>query len=389
MRLFFLAANKSLMVRRTIEILALIAFVMITSLLILNYATPASPAEPFPDKEALTEARHYLKLDDETVQCQICPRKCVIEEGQRGTCRNRKNIEGKLYSLVYARPCALNIDPVEKLPLFHVCPGGMRLNLATASCNLKCRNCQNWYLSQRAPEEVESQSLSPEQVVGLALGSDLKLISFTYTEPTVGYEYMYDIAKLAEERGIMTLLNTNGFINPKPLRELLQYVDAVNIDIKGFSEEFYATNCSGELEPVLRSAMIVKEELKHLEIVNLIIPTLNDDISQIREMCLWIKENLGEDVPLHFTRFFPAYKLTKLPPTPIDTLEKARETAIGVGLKYVYIGNVPGHKADNTYCPGCGEKLIGRLGLTLTENNVKGGKCIFCGLKIPGIWNQK
>jgi len=238
-----------------------------------------------------------------------------------------------------------------------------------------------------APEEVESQSLAPESVVQIAVENEVKFISFTYTEPTVFYEYMYDIAQLAEEHGIMTLLNTNGFINPKPLRELLKYIDAVNIDIKGFSEEFYATNCSAELEPVLNSAKVVKEKSKHLEIVNLLIPTLNDDLNQIRQMCLWIKENLGDDVPLHFTRFFPAYRLTKLPPTPIETLEKAREAAIGVGLKYVYIGNVPGHDANNTYCPECGKKLIGRRGLAVLEDNVKDGKCIFCGYEISGIWD--
>jgi len=198
---------------------------------------------------------------------------------------------------------------------------------------------------------VESFDLSPEEVVKQALVNKVNFISFTYTEPTIFYEYMFDISKLAKSAGLKTLLNTNGFINPEPLKELLPYLDAVNIDLKGFTPEFYVENCSGELEPVLRSLELVKEEGVHLEIVNLVIPTLNDDMEKVKEMCLWIKENLGTDVPLHFSRFFPAYRLIKLSPTPVETLEQARSIALEVGLKHVYIGNVPGHSANNTFCP--------------------------------------
>ena len=197
---------------------------------------------------------------------------------------------------------------------------------------------------------------------------------------------MFDISKLARSAGLKTLLNTNGFINPEPLKELLQYLDAVNIDLKGFTPEFYQENCSGELEPVLDSLKLVKEEGVHLEIVNLVIPTLNDDMEKVKEMCLWIKENLGTEVPLHFTRFFPAYRLTKLSPTPVESLEQARSIALGVGLQYVYIGNVPGHPANNTFCPRCGERLISRIGLSVTENNLQQGRCPFCGHQISGIW---
>jgi len=364
------------------ELLALIAFIAVGGTVILSHPLPPGSAS----EETLTEARYYTKLDNKQVQCRLCPRQCLIGDGRRGTCGIRENRNGKLYTLSYGKACALNIGPIEKLPLYHVQPGSLRLNLATAGCNLSCRNCQNWQLSQRTPEEVKSLDLSPEEVVNNALADRVSFISFTYTEPTIFYEYMFDISKLAKSAGYKTLLNTNGFINPEPLKALLQYIDAVNIDLKGFTPEFYQENCSGELEPVLGSLKLVKEEGVHLEIVNLVIPSLNDDMEKVKEMCLWIKENLGTDVPLHFSRFFPAYRLTKLSPTPVETLEEARRIALEMGLKYVYIGNVSGHPANNTFCPRCGEKLVGRIGLAVTENNLQQGRCPFCGYQIPGIW---
>ena len=368
--------------RLGIELLALIAFIVVGGTVILSRTlSPGSSSE-----ETLTEARYYDKLNDKQVQCQLCPRQCIISEGRRGTCRIRENREGKLYTLSYGKVCALNIDPIEKLPLYHVQPGSPRLNLATAGCNLSCRNCQNWQLSQRTPEEVESSYLSPEEVVNKALAEGVSFISFTYTEPTIFYEYMFDICQLAKSAGLKTLLNTNGFINPKPLEELLQYLDAVNIDLKGFTPEFYVENCSAELEPVLRSLKLVREEGVHLEIVNLMIPTLNDDMEKIKEMCLWIKENLGTDVPLHFTRFFPAYKLVRLSPTPVETLEQARDIALEVGLEYVYIGNVPGHVANSTFCPQCGRTLIERIHFSIISNRIEEGRCPFCSCQILGIW---
>ena len=334
----------------------------------------------------LKEAMFYEKLSGNRVQCQICPRWCVIPEGERGFCRNRENQGGTLYSLVYGKPCTVNMTVPEKGPLYHFIPGHKRLALATVSCNLRCKYCQNWQISQMSVEEVSHYDLSPEEAVDLALREGAKSVSFTYTEPTAFYEYMYDIAKLAKERGLRTSIISNGFINPDPLRELLKVLDAVKIDLKGFSEEFYAEVSSACLEPVLTSLKTVKEAGVHLEIVNLVVPTLNDDPETIRAMCQWIVENLGEDVPLHFNRFFPNYRLTNLPPTPIVTLEMARQIALDVGLKYVYIGNVPGHEADNTYCPKCGKRLIRRAYLAILENNVVGGRCKFCGERIPGIW---
>ncbi len=334
----------------------------------------------------LKEAMFYEKLSGNRVQCQICPRRCIIPEGERGFCRNRENRGGTLYSLVYGKPCTVNMTVPEKGPLYHFIPGHRRLALATVSCNLRCKYCQNWQISQRSVEEVSHYDLSPEEIVELALKNKAKSVSFTYTEPTAFYEYVYDISRLARERGLKTSIISNGFINPEPLRELLKVLDAVKIDLKGFSEEFYAEVSSARLEPVLTSLKIVKEEGVHLEIVNLVLPTLNDDPEMIRAMCQWIKDNLGEDVPLHFTRFFPNYRLTNLPPTPVETLEMAREIALDVGLQYVYIGNVPGHEANNTYCPKCGKLLIRRAYMAILENNIVNGRCKFCGHKIPGIW---
>lgn len=372
--------------RRVIEIVAIILFVVIGVTIILQTTAP-SPPQGVPPKEKLTEARYYQKLGDGMVQCQLCFRKCTIQEGARGVCENRINIGGTLYSLVYANPCAIQIDPVEKEPLFHLLPGDTTLCFGTASCNQKCLFCHNWHMSQRTVEETDNVPLSPEEAVTMAAEVGCNSISFTYNEPTVFYEYMYDIAKLAKEMGLVTYFHSNGTINPEPLRALLPYMDAACIDLKAFTEEFYLNVSSSELEPVLRTLKIIKEEGVWLEVVNLLIPTLNDDMDKLREMCIWIRDNLGEDTPLHFSRFFPAYKLLKLPPTPLETLDKAREIAQEVGLKYVYIGNAPGHIANSTFCPQCGELIIKRVGFIVQQYLLKEGRCAYCGYPIPGIWD--
>jgi len=336
---------------------------------------------------SLKEAMFYIKLENNKVQCKLCPRECVIALGKRGFCRVRENQNGKLYSLVYGMPCSVDIGPIEKAPLYHFYPGHKRLCLATVSCNLRCKYCHNWHISQIAPEELkQTYQLSPQEVINLAKKYGLGSISFTYTEPTVFYEYIYDISKLAKEQGIKTSIVSNGFINPEPLKKLIKVLDAVKIDLKGFSEKFYQQICSAELKPVLRTLEILKQENKYFEIVNLIIPTLNDSEDEIREMCRWIKEKLGDEVPIHFTRFSPAYKLIHLPPTPIKKLEKAHEVAKEVGLKYVYIGNVPGHKYNSTYCPKCKKLLIERCHFEVRKNEVVKGKCKYCGKEIVGIW---
>jgi pyruvate formate lyase activating enzyme len=339
-----------------------------------------------PQFNNLKEAYYYQELGDSEVQCLLCPRECILAEGERGICGVRQNIKGKLYTLVYGRPVAVHVDPIEKKPISHMLPGSKSFSIATAGCNLGCRFCQNWQISQVLPEEIRSYDLPPEKVVQLALENNCQSIAYTYSEPTIFYEYMIETAKLAHQKGLKNIYVTSGYINPEPLRELCKYIDAANLDIKGFTEDYYRKYCLGKLQPVLESAKIMQEEGVWIELTNLILPTINDDMEVIREMCEWIIKNLGPDVPLYFSRFYPAYKITHLPPTPVETLEKAREIALGVGLHYVYIGNVPGNPAEHTYCPNCGKLLIQRVGFFVTTNNLNEDRCPSCGEKIPGIW---
>ncbi|NWF92906.1 MAG: AmmeMemoRadiSam system radical SAM enzyme [Syntrophaceae bacterium] len=335
---------------------------------------------------SLREAMFYKNLDPQTVQCLLCPRRCVIANGERGFCRNRENQKGKLYTIVYGRPAVVDIGPIEKAPLYHFLPGHFRLCLTCASCNLRCRHCQNWHLSQKSVEELSPFYYSPEEILLQAKQRNLFSISFTYTEPTVYYEYLYDISSLAKGSGMKTSIVSNGYINPEPLLKLLKVLDAVKIDLKGFSEEFYKEICSATLRPVLESLISVKKENVWLEIVNLVIPTLNDDLKMIDEMCRWIRGNLGLDIPLHFTRFFPDYQLTHLSPTPISTLESAYQIAKNNGLRYVYVGNVPGHVYNSTYCPVCNRKVIHRTHFDIVEMNIAEGKCKFCHSPLQGRW---
>lgn len=336
---------------------------------------------------SLWEAMFYKNLDSQTLQCLLCPRECVIKDGKRGFCRNRENQKGKLYSIVYGKPAVVDIGPIEKAPIYHFIPGHFRLCITCASCNLRCKHCQNWHLSQKSVEELPHSYYSSEEIIKEAIKRQLNSISFTYTEPTVYYEYLYDISVVAKEQGMKTSIVSNGFINQEPLKNLLPVLDAVKIDLKGFSEKFYKEVCSASLKPVLNSLLTVKKEKVWLEIVNLVIPTLNDEIGMINEMCCWIKENLGMDTPLHFTRFSPNYKLTHLPPTPISTLENAYEIAKKHGLRYVYIGNVPGHIYNSTYCPSCQRRLIHRDHFDVFEINLVDGKCKFCNFSIEGRWS--
>jgi pyruvate formate lyase activating enzyme len=337
--------------------------------------------------ELIREAMYYEKLPGNEVECQLCFRECLIAEGERGECTNRINRAGELYSIVYNYPSAIQIDPIEKEPQYHNLPGTEILCLGTAGCNFRCRFCQNWHLSQRRFEEMEAAyCLSPQEVVEEAIKRGIPTISFTYNEPTTFYEYVYDIARLAKQRGLNILWHSNGAMNPEPLRELLRYTDAVTVDLKGFTEKFYKKTSEAELKPVLRTLKIIKEEGVWLEIVNLVVPTLNDDIRDIWRMCEWIRENLGPEVPLHFSRFHPAYRLTDLPATPIATLERAYETARSAGMEYVTIGNVPGHRLNSTFCPQCDRPLIKRMHFQVLENNIENGQCRFCGKPIPGLW---
>lgn len=339
------------------------------------------------EKDYLKEAMFYKKLDEDTVQCEVCFRGCVLKDGQRSFCRNKENRKGRLYSLVYAKPSAVHIDPIEKEPCFHMLPGSHILCFGTAGCNFRCKFCHNWHLSQRSIEEMEyTYNLRPEEAVSLASEKKIPTLSFTYNEPTSFYEYVYDIAKLAKQKGLKILWHSNGALRQEPLRELLKYTDAVTIDLKGFTQEFYQNVSEAKLEPVLNTLKIIRQEGKWLEIVNLHVPSLNDNPKDIESMCLWIKENLGADTPLHFSRFFPAYRITSLPATPIPTLEKAYEIAKGCGLNYVTIGNAPGHKYNSTFCPKCANIIIHRTHFSVLSNNIINGRCKFCGKDIPGIW---
>ncbi|MDI6606208.1 MAG: AmmeMemoRadiSam system radical SAM enzyme [Candidatus Omnitrophota bacterium] len=335
---------------------------------------------------SLKEALFYNKLDNNAVQCQLCPRRCTLPDGARGFCRVRENRGGTLYTLVYAKPVSLHIDPIEKKPLFHFLPGTSAFSIATAGCNLRCKFCQNWEISQSAPEELQYTYLEPQELVRKVKESGSPTIAYTYSEPTIFYEYMLDTARIARKEGIRNVMHSAGYINEEPLRQLAKYLDAADIDLKGFSEDFYPKMSEATLEPVLRSLKILKEEGVFLEITNLVLYGYNDNPDTIRKMCLWIKENLGAETPLHFARAFPMYKMISLTPTPAETLDEARQIALDCGLKYVYIGNLPGNPAESTYCPRCKRLLIERRGYFVAQNNIEDGKCKFCGEEIAGVW---
>ncbi len=320
------------------------------------------------------------------VKCTLCPHGCIIADGQRGRCRVRENRGGRLYSMVYGNPCAVHVDPIEKKPFYHFLPTAAAFSLATAGCNLHCMYCQNWTISQVPPEETQNVDLPPEDVIRYAQQYNAPVIAYTYSEPTIFYEYMLATARLAQEAGLRNVVISAGFINPEPLRELCAAVDAIKIDLKGYDEEFYRKVCGAELGPVLHAIRTVYESGTHLEIVNLMVPTLNDDLDQLRALCRWVVETLGHDVPLHFSRFYPQYKLTNLPPTPVETLERAWRIAREEGIRFAYVGNVPAHPANHTYCPACGEVLIRREGFSVLEYHIVNGACEFCGEPIPGVW---
>lgn len=333
-------------------------------------------------------ALYYRRLKGNIVQCFLCPNECVIAEGERSLCLVRENRQGKLYTLVFGNPCSVHIDPIEKKPFFHVLPQAKAFSLATAGCNFRCKNCQNWEISQYPPEETQNLSFPPERIVAEAEATACEVISYTYTEPAIFYEYMLAIAKIARDRGVLNTMHSNGYLKEKPLRRLASYLDAANIDLKSFSPRFYDEICDGELKPVLRALEVLREEGVFLEITHLIIPGLNDNPAETRKLCLWLRSSLGEETPVHFSRFYPMYRLTNIPPTPVSTLERAREIALDAGMKFAYIGNVPGHPAESTYCPGCGKLLIKRFGFTVEEYHLKSGFCPFCKRKIPGIWRD-
>lgn len=332
------------------------------------------------------EARFWEKLPEKKVKCRLCPHECQVADRERGTCGVRENRGGKYYTLVHSRICSMGMDPVEKKPFFHFRPGTQAFSIATPGCNLECQYCQNWQISQFRPEQVKCSRATPGELAAAARSAGAVSMAYTYSEPVVFYEFMTDVAEACRSLGLNNLLISNGFIQADPMKRLLPLLSAVKIDFKGFSEDFYSRICSGRLRPVLDTLSLVAGSGKLLEIVMLVVPTLNDDRAESDRMFRWIRNSLGDSVPLHLTRFHPTYKLGNLPPTPVATLERMRNQALSVGLRFVYLGNVPGHPAEHTNCPSCGKLLIQRVGFEILQNLIRKGKCPGCGAVIPGVF---
>lgn len=334
-------------------------------------------------KEAL-----FYKKENNSIKCELCPRSCIIKENQKGWCGTRKNIKGKLYSLVYEKPCAMHVDAIEKKPLYHFLPGSKAFSIGTVGCNLGCEFCQNHSIARAHPEEHDFQEVKPDDVLKLAVTNKCSSIAYTYTEPTVFYEYALDIAKLAKKNNLKNAIVSNGFINEKPLKELCRYIDSANIDLKSFNDAFYKKYCNASLSPVLDSLKTLKENKVWLEITNLVIPGLNDNPKDFEKMCIWIKNELGKNVPLHLSRFYPYYKLDYIQPTSIETLKKLSKIA-KEHLDYVYIGNILTDKDANTYCSHCQSLLVERDGFNILKNEIREGVCPECKKSVPGIWINK
>jgi pyruvate formate lyase activating enzyme len=331
------------------------------------------------------EARFYEKLGDR-VRCGLCPWACVVADGKRGRCEVRENRGGKYYSLVYGRPCTTNNDPIEKKPFFHVYPGSRAFSIATVGCNFECKFCQNWDISQKKPEELPVPYVAPEDIAKAAAKEKCRAVAYTYSEPTIFAEYMIDCARAAKNLGLANVMVSNGFITAEPLKEICSVMTAIKIDFKGFSQEFYGDICSGQLQPVLDTLKRLAASGVWFEMVNLMIPTLNDNMDNLKRMSEWIVKELGPNVPVHFTRFHPDYKLKNLPPTPVETLSRARQIAMAQGCNFAYTGNAPGEGGQNTSCPKCKAVMVDRYGFTVKVVDMKDGKCDKCGTVIPGVW---
>ncbi|HOE64144.1 MAG TPA: AmmeMemoRadiSam system radical SAM enzyme [Candidatus Sumerlaeota bacterium] len=356
----------------------------------LNAAQTPAPTPTSPSADMFnTDARWWESAGrDNIVRCALCPHNCTVPDGARGLCGVRENRGGKYKTLVYGRPViqAIHIDPIEKKPLFHYLPAAKALSFGTAGCNFICKFCQNWDLAQSKPEAFKSEYISPKEMVALAKEKQTPVIACTYNEPTIFAEYVYDVAVEGNKEGIKTVMISNGFINEKPLRELCKVLSSIKIDFKAFTEKFYKETCGGEMAPVMNTLKVLKETGIWFEIVTLIIPTLNDDEKENKEMCQWIIKNVGPDVPIHFSQFHPMFKLMNLPRTPLETLEKCHTFAKEAGIHYVYLGNVWNHKYENTFCPVCGKLLIRRQGYFTKIEGLKENMCSECGEKIAGVW---
>jgi len=334
----------------------------------------------------MKEAMLYEKLSDNRVRCNLCAHRCVIAEGKKGICQVRENQGGTLYTLVYGRIIAHHVDPVEKKPLFHFYPGSTAYSIATPGCNFRCRWCQNWEISQMPREHhlISGQEASPEQIVAAAKHAGCRSIAYTYTEPTVFFEYAYDTARLAHDVGLANIYVTNGYMTEEMLETFRPYLDAANVDLKAFREETYRKYVGARLGPVLDSLRAMKRLGIWLEVTTLVVPGVNDDPAELKDAAEFVANELGVDTPWHISRFFPAYKMADVPPTPISTLGQAQEIGLEAGLRYVYMDNVLGE--ENTFCPGCGRLLIRRAGYRILENHVQpDGRCPDCGTLVAGM----
>jgi len=342
----------------------------------------------------MKEARLYEKLDDMAVRCATCAHRCTIREGKRGICEVRENQHGALYSLVYGYPVSQAVDPIEKKPLFHFHPGSTALSVATVGCNFRCTFCQNADISQmpRDRERILGRETPPRQLVETAKQQHCRSISYTYTEPTVFFDYTYDTALLARREGIANVYVTNGYMTPEVLNAFLDgggeegsLLDAANVDLKAFSDDFYRHQCGARLQPVLDSLVLMKEQGVWVEVTTLVIPGLNDSPEELKQVAEFILHDLGEETPWHVSAFHPTYKLMDLPRTPPATLRAARQIGLEVGLRYVYEGNVPGSDGENTYCHNCGECIIRRYGFIVADSKTSDGKCNLCGARVDGV----
>lgn len=339
-------------------------------------------------------AMFWEKQPDNTVLCKLCPRECRVADVERGYCGVRENRSGQYQTLVYGALCSLNIDPIEKKPLAHYLPGTTAASIATAGCNMECKFCQNWEISQFRPEQVPSRALTPSQFVSgvkdVQARHQCHTIAYTYSEPTVFYEFMHDSAAVARQQGLGSVAISNGYMLEPPLRELCKQLTGIKVDLKAFTETFYEKMCSAKLKPVLDGLEVLAEIGIWTELVILIIPTLNDSTDEIRKMATWVVKHMGPDVPMHFSRFHPTYRVKNLPPTPVQTVERARKVALDAGVHYAYVGNVPWNEGENTFCPSCNKRVIHRRGYRIIENQLgTSSQCPGCKTKIAGVWSQE
>jgi len=327
----------------------------------------------------------YEKVSGNRVRCHLCAHRCLISDGKKGICQVRENRGGVLHTLVYGRTIAQAIDPVEKKPLFHFYPGSTAYSVATPGCDFRCHWCQNWEISQMPREQhlVAGWEASPAQIVAAAQRGGCRSVAYTYTEPTVFFEYAYDIARLAHDAGLANIYVTNGYMTEEMLDTFQPYLDAANVDLKAFREETYRRYVGARLQPVLDTLKLMKRLGIWLEVTTLVIPGINDEPAELKDAAEFVAHELGIDTPWHISRFFPAYKMSDVPPTPVATLDRAREIGLTTGLQYVYSGNVPGE--ENTVCPQCGQLLIRRIGYHVVENRVLAGHCPDCGTAIAGV----